>query len=290
MIGLIVVAVLAVVIVFGLKKSKKIAAERKVAEEKAAEEKAKATEALWASVNLDQELDNIFAVLEKSSATVSNFEKGLDHFASKAEAPLKREDVLPKMKKALFDRAFDGDNNTVAKAVAVDYFIKDVVKLPMYEKYMRFAIAKEKGDFSGWMGSYVQVLYGIAGRAFTYQFNHKNNNLQPESYQAITPEVFKTIIENNEVLQSYTDSDPFTVDTVRQTWSNTLCKAPLEMVRSSKLGDLLDNEQRIDEMCYLAYTVLPKVGEDSGENASVTEIAVTYNDFLKEMYDRIRHN
>ena len=281
MIGILVVAVLAVLIFIGLKNKKKIAAE---AEEKAAAEK-KATEAFWASVNLDEELDNIFSVLEKSGATVSNFEKGLDHFCSKAEKPLKREEVLPKMKKALFARAFDGDNCAVAKAVAVDYFIQDVVKDEMLTLYMRFAIAKEKGDFSGWMPSFVKALYGFAGHAFTYQCNRAN----PEKYQAITPDEFKIIIEHSDVLKSYTDSDPFTVDTVRENWAKDMCESPLKMVRSSKLGSVLNNEKYIDEMCYLAYTILRKDQENSIEKVSVSEIAVTYTDFLKEIYDRINH-
>ena len=281
MIGILVVAVLAVLIFIGLKNKKKIAAE---AEEKAAAEK-KATEAFWASVNLDEELDNIFSVLEKSGATVSNFEKGLDHFCSKAEKPLKREEVLPKMKKALFARAFDGDNCAVAKAVATDYFIQDVVKDEMLTLYMRFAIAKEKGDFSGWMPSFVKALYGFAGHAFTYQCNRAN----PEKYQAITPDEFKIIIEHSDVLKSYTDSDPFTVDTVRENWAKDMCESPLKMVRSSKLGSVLNNEKYIDEMCYLTYTILRKDQENSIEKVSVPEIAVAYTDFLKEIYDRINH-
>lgn len=279
MTGFIIVAVLAVLIIIGVINKKKLAADAK----KAAEEKAKATEAYWASVNLDEELDNIFSVLEKSGATVSNFEKGLDHFGSKAEKPLKREEVLPNMKKALFARAFDSDNCAVAKAVAVDYFIQDVVKGEMLTLYMQFAIAKEKGDFSGWMPSFVKALYGIAGHAFTYQHNSAN----PEKYQAITPDEFKIIIEHSDVLKSYTDSDPFTVDTARENWAKDMCESPLNMVRSSKLGSVLNNEKCIDELCYLAYITLRKDQENSTEKVSVPEIAVAYTDFLKEIYDRI---
>ena len=281
MIGILVVAVLAVVIFFGLKNKKKIATEQ----QKAVDEKAEATEAFWASVNLDEELDNIFSVLEKSGATVSNFEKGLDHFGAKAEKPLKREEVLPNMKKALFDRAFSSDNFEVAKAVATGYFIQDVVKGEMLTLYMQFAIAKEKGDFSGWMPSFVKALYGIAGHAFTYQCNRAN----PENYQAITPDDFKIIIEHSDVLKSYTDSDPFAVDTVRENWAKDMCDSPMKLVRSSKLGNLLDDERHMDEMCYLAYTILRKDQENSIEKVSVPEIAVAYTDFLKEIYDRINH-
>ena len=248
-------------------------------------EKEKAIEAFWTSNNLDETLNSIFTVLEKSDATASNFEKGLDHFFSKVETTLSKEDVFPAMKKALLVRAFDSDNCAVAKAVAADYFIQDVVKGEMLTLYMRFAIAKEKGDFSGWMPSFVKALYGIAGHAFTYQCNRAN----PENYQAITPDEFKIIIEHSDVLKSYTDSDPFTADTVRQTWANTLYEAPLGMVTSSKWGGLLDNEKYLDEIFYLTYIVLRKDQDNSGENASVSEIAVTYTDFLKEIYDRINH-
>ena len=285
MAGIIVVVVLAILIFIGLKNKKKIAAEQQKAAEQKRIEKEKAIEAFRSSVNLDNELDNIFSVLAKSGATASNFEKGLEHFASKNELPLTKEEILPTMKEALFVRAFNGDNCAVAKAVAVDYFIQNVVKGEMLTQYMRFAIAKEKGDFSGWMASFVKVLYGIAGHAFTYQCNRAN----PENYQAITPDEFKTIIEHSDVLKSYTDSDPFKADSERETWANDLYESPLKIVRSSKLGSVLDNEKYIDEMCYLAYTTFRKDQENSVENVSVAEIAVAYTDFLKEIYDRINH-
>ena len=195
-------------------------------------EKEKAIEAFWVSNNLDKELEYIFSVLEKSGATASNFEKGIEHFYSKAETTLAKEDILPTMKKALFARAFDSDSCATAKAVAVDYFIQDVVKGEMFTQYMRFAIAKEKGDFSGWMAPFVQTLYGVAGHAFTYQCNRLN----PENYQTITPNEFKLVIEHSDVLKSYTDGDPFAIDTVREQWANDMCDSPLKMVRSSKLG------------------------------------------------------
>ena len=285
MIGILVVAVLAVLIFIGLKNKKKLAVEGK----KAADEKAKATEAFWASVNLDEELDNIFSVLEKSGATVSNFEKGLDHFGSKAEKPLKREEVLPNMKKALFARAFSSDNFEVAKTVAVGYFIRDVVEDKMMSEYIRFAVSRNGYHTSEMVNPFIQALYGVAGHAYNYQFNRKHNNLQPESYQAITPEVFKTVIETSDVLKSYTDSDPFAIEATREQWAKDLYDSPMKLVRSSKLGSVLDNEKYIDEMCYLAYTILREDQENSVENVSVAEIAVAYTDFLKEIYDRINH-
>ena len=248
-------------------------------------EKEKAIDAFWSSNNLDEELNKIFSVLEKSGATAINFEKGLEHFFSKTETALTKEEIVPTMKKALFARAVDGNDCAVAKAIVVDYFIQDVVKGEMFTRYMRFAIAKEKGDFSGWMASYVQTLYGIAGHAFTYQ----SNRLNLENYQFITPDTFKVIIEHSDVLKSYTDDDPFTADTVREKWANDMYDSPLAIVRSSKLGSVLDNEKYIDEMCYLTYIVLREDKENSGENVSVPEIAVAYTDFLKEIYDRINH-
>ena len=285
MIGILVVAVLAVLIFIGLKNKKKIAAEAK---KKAAAEK-KATEAFWASINLDEELDNIFSVLEKSGATVSNFEKGIDHFCSKAEPHLKREEVLPEMKKALFARAFDGDNCAVPKAVAADYFIQDVVRDKMMSEYIRFAVSRNGYHTPEMINPFIQALYGVAGHAYNYQFNRKHNNLQPENYQAITPEAFKTIIETSDVLKSYTDSDPFAIEATREKWAKDLYDSPMKLVRSSNLGNLLDNERHIDEMYYLAYTVLRKDQENSSEDALLPEIAVAYTDFLKEIYDRINH-
>lgn len=285
MAGIIVVVVLAVLIFIGLKNKNK---QEKAAAEKAAE-KAKATEAFWASVNLDEELDNILSILEKSGATASNFEKGLDHFGSKAEKPLKRAEVLPKMKKALFARAFSSDNFEVAKAVAVDYFIQDVVKDKMMSEYIRFAVSRNGYHTPEMVNPFIQALYGVAGHAYNYQFNRAHNNLQPESYQAITQEAFKTVIETSDVLKSYTDSDPFTIEATREKWAKDLYDSPMKLVRSSKLGSVLDNEKYIDEMCYLAYTVLRKDQENSVENVSVAEIAVAYSDFLKEIYDRIKH-
>lgn len=248
-------------------------------------EKEKAIEAFWSSNNLDESLDNIFSVLEKSAATASNFEKGLEHFFSKAETNLTKEDIFPTMKKALFVRAFDSDNCAIAKAVAVDYFIQDVVKGEMFTQYMRFAIAKEKYPTAEMMEPFVKALYGVAGHAFNYQCNRLN----PEKYQTITPNDFKLVIEHSDVLKSYTDEDPFAADTVRQKWANDMCDSPLKMVRSSKLGSVLDKEQNVDALCYFAYIILHKDQDNSVENVSVAEIAVAYTEFLQEMYDRINH-
>ena len=281
MLGVLVVVILAVVIFFGLKNKKKTAQ----AAEEQKEQKKKAIEAFWESNNLNEELDYIFSVLEKSGATASNFEKGFEHFFSKTETTLTKEEVLPTMKNALFARAFDGENCVTAKAVAVDYFIRDVVKGEMLTKYMQFALAKEKYHMPEMMEPFVKVLYGVAGHAFNYQ----RNSLESENYQVMTPDAFKLVIEHSDTLKSYTDGDPFTVDTVREKWANDMYDSPLKMVRSSELGSVLDNEKYIDKMCYFAYTMLRKDQENSVENASVAEIAVTYMDFLKEIYSRINH-
>ena len=248
-------------------------------------EKEKAIEAFWSSNNVDKELDYIFSVLEKSSATASNFEKGLEHFFSKTETTLTKEEIFPTMKKALFVRAFDSDSCAIAKAVAVDYFIQEVVQGEMLTQYMRFSVAKAKFPTAEMMEPFVKVLYGVAGHAFNYRYNR----LQTENYEVMTADAFKLIIEHSDVLKSYTDVDPFTVDTVREKWANDLYDSPLEMVRSSKLSGVLDKEKDVDALCYFAYTVLRKEQENSVENVSVPEIAVVYSDFLKEIYDRINH-
>jgi len=248
------------------------------------EEKEKAIEAFWESNNLNEELDYIFSILEKSDATVSNFEKGFEHFFSKTGTSLTKEEILPTMKKALFARAFNGDC-AIAKTVAVDYFIREVVKGEMLSQYMRFAIAKEKYPTAEMMGPFVKVLYGVAGHAFNYH----HNSLASENYQVMTPDAFKPIIEHSDTLKSYTDGDPFTVDDVREKWANDMYDSPLKMVRSSTLGSMLDNEKHIDEMCYCAYTILRQDNENGVENVSVTAIAVAYMNFLKEIYDRLNH-
>ena len=248
------------------------------------QEKEKAIEAFWESINLEEELDYIFSVLEKSGATKSNFEKGLEHFYSKIETPLAKEEVLPVMRKALFARAF-GDEHAIAKTVAIDYFIHDVVQGDFLTQYMRFAIAKEKYPTPEMIEPFVKALYGFAGHAFNYQHNRSAQG----DYQLMTQEAFALIIEHSDVLKSYTDEDPFAADTVRNKWANDLYNAPLQMVRSSKLGGMLDKEEYVDAMCYFAYTALCENQTDGVEKVSVAEIAVTYSDCLKAIYDRIKH-
>lgn len=292
MIGFIVVAVLAVLIFIGLKNKKKVA-QKKSTEEKANVERAeqqkvekeKAIEAFWASHNLDEELDYIFSVLEKNGASANNFEKGIEHFITKTETTLTKAEIIPTMKKALFARAFDGNNCTVAKAVAVDYFIQDVVRGEMLTQYMRFAISRAKFSTAEMTEPFIKALYGVSGRAFNYYFNSQRSG----DYEILTSDKIKAIIESSDVLKSYTDTDPFTADTVRETWAKDMCDSPLSIVRSSKLSDMLDKEEYIDELCYFAYTILRKDEKSSGEGVCVTEIAVAYSDYLKEIYDRIAH-
>ncbi len=272
----------AAVFVYMIFQKRKAAAAEKAKEEAKAKAQ-KAIEDFKATVDIPAELDYIFSVLEKSGATASNFEKGLEHFFSKTETPLTKEQILPMMKEALFARAFGSDDYAIAKVVAVDYFIQDVVKGEMLTQYMRFAIARAKYPTAEMIEPFVKALYGVAGRAFNYQYNSEG----AESYQALTPDAFKLIIENSEVLQSYTDEDPFAKDTVREKWANDMYTTPLNMVRSSQMGNALDNEKYLDEMCYLAYTVLREEQESDGENASIAAIAVAYSDFLKAIYDKI---
>ena len=246
-------------------------------------EKEKAIEAFWESIKLEDELDYIFSILEKSGATKSNYEKGLEHFFSSSETSLAKEDVLPVMRKALFARAF-GEEHTIAKTVAIDYFIYDVIQGDFLTQYMRFAIAKEKYPTPEMMEPFVKALYGFAGHAFNYQYNRTAQG----DYQAMTPDAFALVIEHSDALKSYTDEDPFAAETVRKKWAQDLYDAPLKIVRSSKLGGMLDKEEYVDAMCYFAYTALRENPADGVENVSVAEIAVTYSDYLKAIYDRIK--
>ena len=248
------------------------------------QEKEKAVAAFWESINLEEELDYIFSVLEKSGATKSNFEKGLEHFFSKIETTLTKEEVLSVMRKALFARALDGEH-TIAKMVAIDYFVYDVVQGDFLTQYMRFAIAKEKYPTREMMDPFIKALYGVAGHAFNYQYNRSVQG----DYQLMTPDAFALIIEHSDVLKSYTDEDPFAAETVRKTWAQDLYDAPLKMIRSSKLGGMLDKEEYVDAMCYFAYITLRENPADIDEKVSVAEMAVAYSDYLKAIYDRIKH-
>ena len=249
-------------------------------------EKEKTINDFLSSIEVDKELDYIFTVLEKSGASASNFEKGIEHLLSKSEATITREDVVPALKKVLFTRAFTDVKCVVAKAVATDYFMRDVIDNGLLSLYMRFAISREKGSVSyAFMEEpFVKALYGVAGHAV----NYLRNGMEQENYQTTIPGDFISIIENSDVLKSYTDSDPFTADEVRKQWAQDLYSSPLEIVHSSRLSSFLDKEEYVDALCYLAYTTLCHDQEDSVENVGVAKIACVYMDYLKEYYNKIK--
>ena len=257
---------------------------RKEQEEKKKKEREEAFETFYSSVNLDEELDYIFSVLDKNEVSVSNFEKGVEHFITKSETILTKEDILPAMQKALFNRAFSDTTCTGARVVAIDYFIWEVIRAKLLNEYVSFAVSREKGSrLIEFEEPFIKALYGAAGHAF----NYLKNDLKQEKYQTMTPADFLPVIEESDVLKSYTDEDPFAVQEVRKKWANDIYNAPLEFVRSSELKDLLTEEEHMDAMYYLTYVVLCENEEDCVENASVDTIASVYTNYLKEIYSKI---
>ena len=235
------------------------------------------------SINMDEELEYIFNILEKSSITAFNFEKGVEHMLSKTEIAISKEDIISVIKKELFSRAFSDTECVVAKIVATDYFVSAVIDDGLLSKYMRFAIAREKGlSMADWNEPFIKALYGVVGRVA----NYSNNKAEEGNYRTLAAVDFKSIIANSDVLKSYTDSDPFAADEVRAKWAEDLCNSPLEIVKSSKLGSFLDKEEYIDELFNFAYLRLCG-GKDTAVSADVSTIANVYLDYLKECYNRI---
>ena len=257
--------------------------ERLEQEEQKKLEKEKLLNDFYASINLEEELECIFAVLEKSGATAVNFEKGIDHMLSKNETTLPKEEILPAVKKILYTRAFADTECAVAKAVATDYFVSAVVNDGLLAQYMRFAMSREKGSYAFMEEPFIKILYGIAGRVV----NYLNNGLAGGNYRTITAADFGLIIENSDVLKSYTDSDPFAVDETRAKWAEELCNSPLEIVKSSRVNSFLAEEVYVDALYYFAYIKLCGE-EDPAENVGVSKIATVYLEHLKAYYDRIK--
>ena len=137
-------------------------------------QKEKALEDFLLSINLDDELNYIFSVLEKSGASAITFEKGVEHLLSKNETNLTKSEVLPVLKKELLARAFADNEYAVPMVIAIDYFISDVVKDKLLPLYVRFTVSREGGSYAVMEVPFVKALYGIAGRAF----NYLNNKLE----------------------------------------------------------------------------------------------------------------
>lgn len=253
-------------------------------EEQKKQEKEREINDFLSSIDVDKELNYIFTILEKSGVSASNFEKGVEHLLSKTETTITKGEVLPYLKKELFARAFSAAPCVAAQVVATDYFMRDIVSDGLLSLYMRFAISREKGSYTFMEEPFIKALYGVAGHAVNYQCNQSVQG----NYQVMTPSDFITVIENSDVLKSYTDNDPFAADEVRMKWANDLCNAPIELVKSSKLSELLGEEEYVDALYYYAYVTLDKDQEEQGERAGIAKIASVYMDYLKEYYNRIR--
>ena len=270
-----------------VKEQERLEKEKALQEQKEQErlEKEKTINDFLSSIEMGKELDYIFTVLEKSGASASNFEKGVEHLISKAETTITSEDILPALKKELLIRAFTDTQSTVAKVVAVDYFMRDVIDDKLLSLYMSFAISREKGSVSyAFMEEpFIKTLYGIAGHAV----NYLNNGLAEGNYRTMTPDDFIPVIENSDVLKSYTDNDPFAADEVRAKWAEELYNAPLEIVKSSRVGSFLDKEENVDALYYFAYMKLCG-NTDPAEDVGISKIATVYLEYLKAYYNRIK--
>ena len=64
--------------------------------------------------------------------------------------------------------------------------------------------------------------------------------------------------------------------------------APLELIKSGKLSDMLENEKYVDEAFYITYVALSKdLKEDPEEAVSVYKITSVYLNYLKEYHNSI---
>ena len=208
-----------------IKEQERLAKEKALQEKNEQEkrEKEKLINDFFESINLDEEFNYIFSVLEKSSATAINFKKGVDCMLSKTEIAVPKEEIISIMKKELFARAFSNTECIAAKMVATDYFMSSVVDDELLKKYMRFALAREKGlSMADWNEPFIKALYGVVGRVA----NYLNNEAEEVNYRTLAAVDFESIIANNDVLKSYTDNDPFAADEVRAKWAEDLYNSP----------------------------------------------------------------
>ena len=255
-------------------------------EEQEKKEKEKAIGNFISSVEADDGMDYIFSVLEKSGASASNFEKGIEHLISRTETILTKTEVLPAVKKLLFTRAFADTESAIAKAVATDYFMGDIVSGALLSSYVRFAVAREGRSYIAAMEEpFIKALYGVAGRVV----NYLSNRSEQGDYRTMTPDDFLPVIEDSDVLKSYTDGDPFVVDVMRKKWAEALCSSSYELVKSSRMNNLLEKEEYVDAMYFYAYTQLCQDEENPIENVCVAKVANVYITYLKEYYNRIKH-
>ena len=255
-------------------------AAKKVQEENAAKE-------FLASLNVDEELDAIFSVLEKSEVNSINFEKGVAHLLNKFGTTISQEAFLLLMKKELFKRAFANNDCVVAKVVVEDYFQQSVIDSTsgLFDKYMKFRASRDNGyGLADFETPFIKALYGIAGRVANYQIN----SFASEGYPTVSPEYYMGVIEESDALKSYTDSDPFSVDEVRKAWATDIYNAPLELVNSSDLSSILKDEKNIDEGFYLTYVVIcQELGEDPNKMTGIVPVASAYLEYMKKEYERI---
>ncbi len=241
----------------------------------------------FVSINLDEEFEYIFSVLEKSGATSINFEKGVEHMLSKTETTISKEAILPTLKKELVARAFADTGCVVAAKVVIDYFMRAVINDKLINLYMRFTVFRESNySMVSEQEPFIKALYGIVGRAV----NYLNNRSEQGNYRAIAPLDFNSIIENSDVLKSYTDVDPFAADKVRMKWGEDLCNSPLELVKECRMSSFLDKEEYVDAICYYTYIAMYRGEENPTENIGVSKIAETYLNYLKEYYNKIRQH
>lgn len=270
-----------------LEEEQKLEQKRLEEEQKEAEKKAK-IEAFHNSVDIDSEIVSILSIIEsKNAVSISNFEKGLEHLLEKNGNPCEVKDILLTAQKALFHRAI-ACKDQVAIIIATQYFIIEVVKgSPIHSIRTRFKFYSYADDLNEECAhSYIQAVYGIAGRVLNY-FKYITEGNSEYNYQAITPEDFLEVIENSKTLKSITDTDPFIADETRKQWAEKLYKAPLDIVKYSALNEIFDNEVFIDRAYFLMYEVIYESledGSDYKDNISIEKIAFTHLTYFKKLY------
>ena len=256
--------------------------ERKAREEEEKKQKEIALNDFWATVDVDKELDAIFSVLEKGRASATNFEKGIEHMLSKAESILTLVDVLSTFKKRVFTLAFGDAQNAVAKVIAADYFIDSVVSSEMLKLYMSYEIMGE--TLPSAREPFIKSLYGVGGRAV----NYIEKRFREETYQAMTADDFIPVIENSDVLKSYTDEDPFTADDVRKQWAEEICASTSDLLKTDFFDRFVEEDVYVDALCYYAYLMVRQDKEESVDDINVTKVTNAYFAYLKEYYSTIR--
>lgn len=245
------------------------------------------------------ELDSILAVLDKNKAFFpKDFEKGFESLIESrknnlsydlktiALKALKRE-LLEELFKRSFEKIDEANAaNTCARILAINYLIlyyildsSGISAGGLMGQYMYYKAGLEQGIDT--RENFIKSLCGIAGRVENYSKGHKK----------VTPEYFKSVIENDEMIKSCTDENPFKVNETRSAWANELCVAPIESIKNSKLS-WLDNEDYIDAALFSAFHIicleLLKIDRDITRTVNYEEARNVYLKYIETSYEKLK--